>query len=341
MKILLYSDLHISKTASIMPIQIDNSKFTFRQQKIIELGKLLSKSIKDNNIDLIINCGDTFDSQINDSSNIECASEFFEQFNDINIPHYLIVGNHEMLNDKFNSVSILNNINNIKVIREPQIFNIDNKEFAFMPYQDYRDIKELPNGDFLFSHIDIEGSPLNDKVILPGLNKSILKKYKLVFNGHVHKDSIIENVINLGSCTTHSFSDANDFIPKYYIFDSDTFNLTPYKINLFPLFRKIEINNIEELNNYLSKLNNNYSYILNINCPFELKDSIQEILSKDNNIINYKITTKISEKLNENIEKPIVDVNNNIDIKKEFDNFIKTQDLSYPINLYQDIINNI
>ena len=41
MKIFMYSDVHISKTSSIMPNNSDN-KYTYRQNMIIETGKYLN-----------------------------------------------------------------------------------------------------------------------------------------------------------------------------------------------------------------------------------------------------------------------------------------------------------
>ena len=120
MKILLYSDLHISRTSSIMPTTISNSKYTFRQNMIIELGKFLALIAENEKPDLIINLGDTFDQCTITSYDVQTASEFFKQFEKLsNIKHYVLVGNHEMVNQNFNAIALLNNISNIEVIDEP------------------------------------------------------------------------------------------------------------------------------------------------------------------------------------------------------------------------------
>ena len=77
MKILLYSDLHISRTSSIMPTTISNSKYTFRQNMIIELGKFLTLIAENEKPDLIINLGDTFDQCTITSYDVQTASGFF------------------------------------------------------------------------------------------------------------------------------------------------------------------------------------------------------------------------------------------------------------------------
>ena len=60
LKIFIYSDLHISKTSSILPLTFDDVH-TYRQNMIIETGKFLVKQIKELNPDIIVNLGDTFD----------------------------------------------------------------------------------------------------------------------------------------------------------------------------------------------------------------------------------------------------------------------------------------
>ena len=61
MRILMYSDLHISKTSSILPLSSDNPKYSYRQNMIIETGKYLANLVKQEKPDMIINLGDTFD----------------------------------------------------------------------------------------------------------------------------------------------------------------------------------------------------------------------------------------------------------------------------------------
>ena len=115
-----------------------------------------------------------------------------------------------MINADFNAIKILSNINNITVITEPTktgtstllCDNNSNEQIslAFMPYMESRDITEFPDGDFLFSHLDIMGMKIRgDYEMETGVTSNQLSKYKLVFNGHIHKSSIKGNVVNVGS----------------------------------------------------------------------------------------------------------------------------------------------
>ena len=356
MKIFMYSDLHISRTSSIMPLTSSINKYTYRQNMILELGKYLENIIDEQKPDLIINLGDTFDNHTITSYDIDIASKFFECFRMFNIPHIVLVGNHEMINQDFNAIEILNNINNITVISEPSTVNTDiilltklslqqpNVKLAFLPYCDYRDILEFPEGDFLFSHQDIQGSCVRGDFKLPnGIDQNDLSKYKLVFNGHIHKSSIMKNIINVGSISTHSFSDDQENVPKCYIFDTNTLDLTTYKPTCCPLFRKVEIKkNISELYAFMDQLDKNYKYILHIICPFELKDEIKSFIEQNEFVINSRISIigSIKEVKEEN-KNNTINLSSNIDILQNFKDFLNITDLKYPLELYADVLKEV
>lgn len=341
MKIFLYSDLHISRTSSIMPIDIDNSKYTFRQQMIINLGKYMSNIIREEKPDLIVNCGDTFDQHVITSYDVDVASEFFKCFQEFNIEHYVLVGNHEMVNQNFNAVALLNNIQGIKVIDEPCTIN----ELAFLPYCNYQEILEFPKGRYLFSHQDIQGSVIRGDFILPeGISPDILRNnYKLVFNGHIHKSSISGNVINLGSISTHSFSDDGEAVPQCYIFDTETLDLKTFRPYICPLFRKFEIKyDITELKSFVENLDPNYKYILHIICPFDIKEQVKTYLDSNSLILNNRLNTKIEkDKNNEDSKEEIINLQSNIDIVQSFKEFLNTLDLKYPKNNYIEVLEGV
>ena len=144
MRIFMYSDLHISKTSSILPLT--DTKYSYRQDMIMRTGKWLSDIVAKENPDLIINLGDTFDQHTVTSYDIDTASEFFRCFSPFKILHLVLVGNHEMVNQDFNAVSILNNIDNITVIDRPikqhLVFNTEELDLAFLPYCNFRELRE-------------------------------------------------------------------------------------------------------------------------------------------------------------------------------------------------------
>ena len=362
MKIFMYSDLHISKTSSILPLTSRNYKYTYRQNMIIETGKYLASLIDELKPDLIVNLGDTFDQHTITSYDVDVASEFFKCFRYLNIPHLVLVGNHEMINADFNAIQILNNIDNITVISEPttidlsllSAFNpnsdvvvqsanseIQSEKIACMPYREFRDITEFPNGDFLFSHLDIIGMKIRgDYEMQDGVSVDQLSKYKLVFNGHIHKPSIKGSIINVGSISTHSFSDDMDAVPQCYLFDTQTLNLNTYKPTICPLFRKVEITTCDELVKYLNYLNKDYNYVLQITCPFELKEEVKELVAKADFVIGNRLNVR-ADRTKKAEDSTEVAVESNVDVKKSFTEFLDTTDLKYPKELYLEVLGGI
>lgn len=336
MKLFIYSDVHISRTSSILPITSDNPLYTYRQKMIIDTAEWMSNLIRELNPDMIINLGDTFDQNTVTSYDVETASEFFKRFPQ-DREHIVLCGNHEMLNDKYNVLKLLNNIDRIQVIDTPTA--IDN--LLFIPYCDYKDL-DLSNyngSDYLFMHHDIYGSQIAPGRELDfGISQSDLSKFKKVFNGHVHASSKFANIINVGSITTHSFADSPESYPKCYLFDTETQELHECINIICPLFRKIKVDTIQELNDYLGRAESIWKYILHIDCAFEIKDEVERIVSENKSILNYKITTK---SIKQEIEHQVgeVKIESNLDVKQSFKDFLNTGiELRYPMNLYNEVI---
>lgn len=339
MKILLYSDLHISKTSSILPSS-ESSKYTYRQQMILDTGKYLAELADREKPDIIINLGDTFDTHTITSYDVHVASLFFDCFKNFTGKHYVLVGNHEMINQNFNAIALLNNISNIEVIDEPTTIG----ELAFLPYCDHRSILQFPEGKYLFSHQDIQGSIIRGTFQLPdGISPSLLQQtYKLVFNGHIHKASISGNVVNVGSISTHSFSDDEDGVPQCYIFDTETLDLQAYRPNICPLFRKFTIEkSISELYTYMDSLDKNYKYVIHCVSPFDIKDTVKLYLDGNENIISSRLNVKTVKEENNSQETVNMNLQANVDLKQSFIEFLSTVDLKYPINVYTDVLKEV
>ena len=357
MKLLLYSDLHISKTSSILPLDFLSSKFSYRQNMIIETGKYLAQIADEYKVDAIINLGDTFDAHTISSYDITTASEFFKCFRYLRKPHFVLVGNHEMINSDFNAIEILSNINDITVISKPSTISTnyikslyaqftndyveEGKQLAFLPYCNYHDVLEFPKGDFLFSHQDIQGSSIRGSTVMTeGLDDAKLTSYyKLIFNGHIHKPSVRGSIITVGSITTHSFSDDDTSVPQCYVFDTDTLNLTVLRPTICPLFRKLDVADKDDLCKQLDGLDKSYKYIISCSCSYDMKEDIKSFLETYPDVLNFKLTIKVQDEQEATDDSLSIDVQSNIDIKKSFIEFLDTVDeLKFPKDLYRNIV---
>lgn len=250
-----------------------------------------------------------------------------------------------MINSDFNAVALLNNIKNITVVSDPYSVEYNGIKLAFLPYCDYNYLLTYPEGDILFSHNDIQGSLIRGDFKLPdGIDTKTLKdRYKIVFNGHIHKPSIFDNVVNVGSITTHSFSDDNDFIPQCYIFNTDTMKIDNHiQSTACPLFRKIEVSNKEELNTKILDFKNQqyYKFVLQVTCPFDMKEEVKEILDNTDIVVSYRLSVKMNKTVKD-INKPIIKSLNNMDIKNNFNEFLQTLDLKYPLDVYTTVLEEV
>lgn len=350
MKIGIYSDLHISKTSSIIPLYNGESEYTTRLQMIIDTGKWMYNTFKKQKVDFIVNCGDTLDTSTVKAEELTALNQFYSFSK--GVKEYHIVGNHEIAdsNGKFYSSSILSAYKFIEIIDTPKTIDVGIK-ISFLPYKKAEDISysliEKLNADLLFSHIDIKGSALRPDYILDtGVEPEYLAdNFKMVINGHLHTPEVIETthnkVINIGSVSSISFVDSNSYIPSVCILDTDTMEIERFNNPCSILFRKHTVNSTSDMLSYLRKLNANYKYILNITCPYSLKQEIKNILDSEEKVLASRI---IMDTRNvETVSESKINIQNllNIDIKDEFIKFIKNENLNTygKIEDYINIIN--
>ena len=99
MKIGIYSDVHISRTSSIMPLYLnENSKYTLRLQNCINSMNEMYQTFENKNVDLIINCGDTFNSH---TISVDEISSYLDINHKSFCKELVIVGNHDKYNNVF------------------------------------------------------------------------------------------------------------------------------------------------------------------------------------------------------------------------------------------------
>lgn len=348
MKIGIYSDLHISTTSSIMPLYYKDSKYTTRLQMIIDTSKWMYKTFSDNNVELILNGGDTLDSHTLKSPEISALSEFYS--NSKGVPEIHIPGNHEVFSNNldFYSDSILRNLSFIKIYDKPTKVN---DIISVIPYMSTDNImpdmlKSISN-KILLSHIDIKGSHLRPEYIMDdGIDAEILAEYfNLTINGHLHTAEKIDTsknlVYNIGSISSISFSDNNNYIPSICIIDTDTLEIKRFNNPFAILFRKITINTIEDLITKLNKLDSGYRYIIRVSTPYDIRDDVKSIISSKANIITYRVVSNIasnSKSIANNIKIDSID-----NIEDEFINYISNNRdiINYPLDKYIEVIKSL
>lgn len=350
-KVLIYTDLHCSYNSSILPLysdkysNVDNDeKFTVRLNMIINTGKWLADLAQVNNVDCIINGGDTFDSTIVKAEELEAISRFFSFFEGLGVPHYVLVGNHEKVNEKFNASEFLSGYENVLVVDEPTCLGDDS--VSLLPYVESDDItesliKKLSN-KFLVSHIDIKGSLLRENVVSEtGTKPELLaKNFDFVANGHLHTaQQVKDNVWNIGSVSSISFGDNQEYIPSAVIYDTDTNTFkrieNPYTI----LFRRLTVSSPEGLKGQLEYLDRRFKYALNVKYDdYENKSEIQKILDEDDNVLVYKTISVFATGIEQEQEKQEDSCLADLDVKQKFKEFLNTVECKYDKDIYYEIL---
>lgn len=190
------------------------------------------REMENMNVDIIVDCGDLLD-----KSNITAPQidELISAFNNLDVPVYILAGNHDSLSDK-SVISALKNNTMVKIIQGTKPYGIS--DTLFIPYTD--DIKQLYKDldatctkqyKFAFSHLNMTN---NIYATLP-FEKASAKLHKyadVIFNGHIHEPEKYEDVYgkiyNVGACSSLTFGD--NHIPIYSIYNSKTEELNYYYI---------------------------------------------------------------------------------------------------------------
>ncbi len=327
MKILLYTDVHLSTTSSI--VRKRGEKYTERLENVIASVSWAEDKALELNCDEVICLGDFFDKPALSDEEITALADI--RWN--KLPHTFIVGNHESSVNglRYNSVKSLHTLG-FNIISEPTTRKIDNNtEFVFIPYllEDDREPLEHyvnnPKHSIIFSHNDIKGIQYGKIESPNGFELSDIEaNCKLFLNGHLHNGSFLnknKTILNLGNLTGQNFSeDASCYNHCVLVLDTDTLELkfieNPYAYN----FYKLDITDKTDIDNELLKLKNNA--VVSFRCVDRRENDLRESINKYNSINNYKIVIYSDNSVNDEL---VANELINVDHLKQFKDFILDQ----------------
>lgn len=261
MKICIYADNHWSQYSSI--VRQRGNKYSLRLENQIESINWVEALAKTQCCDMIVHLGDFFDAPNLNSEEITALKELRWA---TDIPHYFIVGNHEIgtKNLEFNSLNVLTSNSPFKLIdKKEHLFKIEeNLELIFLPYQFETDRKPLSEelggwGNFrrvIFSHNDIKGIQMGKFQSKEGYEISdIQANCDLFINGHLHNgEKVADKIINCGNLTGQNFGeDAFKYEHVALILNTDDMRIAvfenPYAFNFYKL-DFYENNSIDDIN---------------------------------------------------------------------------------------------
>src|SRR5574343_230734 len=214
-KIAMFSDIHFGRRS--------NSKV--HNQDCLEFVQWFTHQIADGQYTHIAFLGDWFESRsaINIET-LEYSYKALQLLNDVGLPVYFCVGNHDLhrrTTREVHSVRMFNELSNFVVIDKPTV--IDGMLFSpFLFEEEYSKLIEHNDvyawlGHFEFRNFVLTG---HTHVAQHGPDHKIFSGPKKIFSGHFHKRQSMDNVQFIGSPFPMDFGDAGDYdrgMCTYYV----------------------------------------------------------------------------------------------------------------------------
>ena len=206
--------------------------------------------LSDNNINSVIDLGDTFDRRkfVNFNTLEKVRQFYFDVLLERDITLYSIVGNHSTYYRNTNSVNssdlLYGHYDNVVTFSGPGECHLDNISVDMIPWinsENYDETMEFiknSKNQVAFGHLEVAGFAMYKGYNAEdGIAKDIFKGYEIVCSGHYHHKSSKDNIHYLGAPYEITWNDYDD--PRgFHVFDTETREIEFIR-NKFRLFEKI------------------------------------------------------------------------------------------------------
>jgi len=313
-KIFLLSDLHFGVRANSLE-WLENQLHFFNNFYLPMLKKKAKKG------DIFCMLGDWFDNrQLLDINVMNKAIDVIFRIAEI-MPVYLMTGNHDIYkkhDTDVNSLAAFRFIPNVTIFEDPVIITNGNSRILILPWIGTKEDEELyaknnsKKADYIFAHTDMAGFKYdNGHHIVRGVNLGLVKGYKKIFSGHIHKRQQIDHMYYIGSPYHTKRGDIGN-AKMVFIFDPDKDEFETLENNYSSVFQRIKLEDLMEwtLDFTCSVLANNYTDII--------------VPDKYVNMFNL---TKFIELLSECPYKKIETVGEKVKIDEDFVGIIDGEDI--------------
>lgn len=320
MKILAFGDIHFHHTHRFSHITPDG--FTVRELEHLQCADVILNLVKQENIDKVVFLGDLW-SVVGDSMSCQTLSAVTEFFAKLTkeIEIFVIVGNHDVgghINNQYShKLMPFDYWNNIYVYDTPTVEN----NFVYMPYcisdeqaQSFLENVSDKENKIVFSHLEIKDFPLGNGIKTQhGVELSLLKKFKMVLQGHYHGGgSLGKNIQIAGSTQRLSFKDQGKARDNILIYDTETNTVERRSFNC-PDWLTFTDDNIDDV----LKISNDNYVKLDITTDLLLTPEIKNKLSHMKGTDIHIDITRLS--INRNVTEE-VQPENEVDIITQFVN---------------------
>lgn len=240
-KVAMFTDIHFGKK---------NNSTQHNQDCLDYVKWFCSKVRKDADISHVVFMGDWFENR--NSVNVmtmDFAGEAVRELASLNLPIYIIIGNHDLYhreNRKVFSTKIFNEFTNITLVNEPIL--IENKILVcpFLFKNEYPSLVQYSNipywmGHFEFRNFVVTGS---DRKMEHGPDHKQFTNPTYIFSGHYHKRQSNDNVIYIGNTFPMDYGDAWDDARGLAILDTSNDEVDFMDWDDCPKYRKVRLSDV-------------------------------------------------------------------------------------------------
>ncbi len=152
-----------------------------------------------------------------------------------NVQVYILVGNHDLINEKAfeHGLQYLNN-EHVHIIDRPVSIMLDKTLVKCIPYQTSNEVftsivsQKYDSEKLIFMHQGVQGAVMGDYVQdKSSVHPDVLKDHK-VYSGHYHRHQTVGTVTYIGSPYTISFGESSDGLKGYAeIYDDYSYTFIP------------------------------------------------------------------------------------------------------------------
>ena len=289
MRILLHTDDHFKLRGS-MNYDEPNARYSTRLDSLVESYKWIYEYARNNGVTWIMNNGDLLDKPVLLPEEGKALSEAFS-YNTTGITQIILVGNHDRKTNELHADSIISMYPNITVIDTPQVLQIGNLRFSFLPFTtDYNNLEmlsKLEGSSILFSHVDFIGTNFGGVMSTSGFDPVYFSThYPMTLNGHIHTyGKYSDNVINVGALTGTGLGDTYTKLPGIVIIDLDDNTGSILDMKWVPnphavLYYTVEVGSVAEVITKIAELDQlPNKYYLRVITTDSAKANIREYLS--------------------------------------------------------------
>jgi len=209
--------------------------------------------LEKNNIDQIIDLGDTFDNRKNIDFNVwqRIRHSYFDVLKKMNIKVHMILGNHDTYYKNTNDINspslLLSEYDNVYIYGEPTTIQIGGSYIALIPWINSGNLEQTKEfidktpAKVAMGHLELNGFEVTPGMKMDhGMDPKMFSKFERVFSGHFHHKSTKGNITYLGNPYEMFWNDCDD-TRGFHTFQPSIQKLTFHK-NPYKIFKKIYYN---------------------------------------------------------------------------------------------------